>query len=540
MPDQPSVIESLQEATNVVPAAVGYVPYPTPTAYSAAASESLLNIFAGKFNTTTQLFAGGATKLFKFDGSDLSLDDVSKSVARNITNVALTSNVATITTQFDHGYSVNDIVTVDASNNTFDGTYTITTVPTSTTFTYAKTNTDIPSAAATGTVTTSAYSGVETWNFAQFGNSVLATNNVNKIQKWTIGGSAGYFGDAGAYAPVAKYITIVRDFVVAANLNAGSNPNTVIWSDINDESDWVSGATSQSDSQVIADGGNIQGLTGGEFGLVFLERSIMRMTYIGSPYFFQFDTISRNLGCMAGGSIAQYGNTSYFLADNGFYSCDGSTITPIGANKVDRWFFDNADMNKIDLISAAIDPERKIVVWNFYNEDNGKSLLIYNWQVKRWTICDTSTTKVASIATSGITLEGLDAFGTVDSIKISFDDRVWVGGQFLFAGINGAYIYTFNGPAATPSLITYDIEQGYNSVVTLARPQIDNGSCQVAVASRKELDDTITFTTPVAMSSEGRVSLRSYGRYHRFQLIPTGLWTTAIGTDVDIMQQGNR
>ena len=539
LPDQPSIIESLQDATNVVPSSVGYIPFSTPVAYSGAASEDLLNIFAGKFNTTTQLFAGSSSKLYIFDGSDLSLDDVSKSVARTITNVALTSNVATITTFSNHGYSIGDNVTVDASDNTFDGTYAITTVPTLTTFTYAKVNANIASASATGTVTNAGYSGVTTWNFAQFGNSVLATNNVGKIQKWNIG-SSSYFGDVGASAPVAKYITVVRDFVVVGNLDAGSNPNKVQWSDINDETNWVSGAGSQSDYQIIADGGNVQGLTGGEFGLVFLERAIVRMSYIGSPLFFQFDTISRNLGCMAGGSIAQYGNVSYFLADNGFYACDGRSVTPIGANKIDRWFFDNVDLNKIDLISAAIDPERKIVVWNFYNQDNAESLLIYNWQVQKWTICDTTTTKVASIATSGITLEGLDAFGTVDSITTSFDSRIWAGGKFLFAGINGRYIYTFSGTNATPSLITYDIEQGYNSVVTLARPAIDNGSASVAVASRKELDDTITFSTPVAMSPEGRVPLRSAGRYHRFKIIPTGLWTTAISTDIDVEQQGNR
>jgi len=539
LPDQPSIIESLQDATNVVPASVGYIPFSTPVAYSGAASEDLLNIFAGKFNTTTQLFAGSSSKLYIFDGSDLSLDDVSKSVARTITNVALTSNVATITTFSNHGYSIGDNVTVDASDNTFDGTYAITTVPTLTTFTYAKVNANIASASATGTVTNAGYSGVTTWNFAQFGNSVLATNNVGKIQKWTIG-SSSYFGDAGASAPAAKYITVVRDFVVVANLDAGSNPNKVQWSDINDESDWVSGGASQSDYQIIADGGNIQGVTGGEFGLVFLERAIVRMTYVGSPLFFQFDTISRNLGCMAGGSIAQYGNISYFLADNGFYSCNGQTITPIGANKVDRWFFDNVDLNKIDLISSAIDPERKIVVWNFYNQDNEKSLLIYNWQVQKWTICDTTTTKIASIATSGITLEGLNAFGTVDSITTSFDSRIWAGGKFLFAGINGAYIYTFSGTNATPSLITYDIEKGYNSVVTLARPAIDNGSATVSVASRRELNDAITFSTGIAASAEGRVPLRSAGRYHRFKVIPTGLWTTAISIDIDVEQQGNR
>jgi hypothetical protein len=42
------------------------------------------------------------------------------------------------------------------------------------------------------------------------------------------------------------------------------------------------------------------------------------------------------------------------------------------------------------------------------------------------------------------------------------------------------------------------------------------------------------------MSPEGRVPLRSAGRYHRFKIIPTGLWTTAISTDIDVEQQGNR
>ena len=54
-------------------------------------------------------------------------------------------------------------------------------------------------------------------------------------------------------------------------------------------------------------------------------------------------------------------------------------------------------------------------------------------------------------------------------------------------------IVVFTGQSITPQLITTDIEVGYNSVATLARPQIDNGTAQVAVASRRELDDNIDF-----------------------------------------------
>jgi N4-gp56 family major capsid protein len=72
--------------------------------------------------------------------------------ARTITNKALTSNVATLTTSTNHGFDVGDVVTVDCDDNVFDGTFTVTVVGSATTFSYAKTNANVTSAAATGTV----------------------------------------------------------------------------------------------------------------------------------------------------------------------------------------------------------------------------------------------------------------------------------------------------------------------------------------------------------------------------------------------------
>ncbi len=71
-------------------------------------------------------------------------------------------------------------------------------------------------------------------------------------------------------------MTVVRDFVVAANV--GGEESRVYWSDINDETDWTPSTASQSDSQLIPDGGDIIGLAGGEYGLVFLERAIYRIS----------------------------------------------------------------------------------------------------------------------------------------------------------------------------------------------------------------------------------------------------------------------
>ena len=75
------------------------------------------------------------------------------STTTTITNVALTSNVVTITTAVAHGLGTGQVVTVAATTNTgVNGTYTITGT-TSTTFTYALTASNITSVADTGTVT---------------------------------------------------------------------------------------------------------------------------------------------------------------------------------------------------------------------------------------------------------------------------------------------------------------------------------------------------------------------------------------------------
>lgn len=64
-----------------------------------------------------------------------------------ISNKALTSNIATLTTSTAHGFEVGQSVTVSTVDSTFNGTYTITAVPTTTTFRYAKTATDVASTA---------------------------------------------------------------------------------------------------------------------------------------------------------------------------------------------------------------------------------------------------------------------------------------------------------------------------------------------------------------------------------------------------------
>ena len=75
------------------------------------------------------------------------VDKVFPTITVSISNKALTSNVATLTTSAAHGLSVGMQITISGVDATFNGEYRITGVPTTTTFTYAKTATDVTSTA---------------------------------------------------------------------------------------------------------------------------------------------------------------------------------------------------------------------------------------------------------------------------------------------------------------------------------------------------------------------------------------------------------
>jgi hypothetical protein len=542
-PDQPGITNGLQKAENVFPQAVGYGPIKSAVDYSDSASENLNNVVAGKtVNGATLVFAGGPTKLFKLDATDLSLDNVSKA-SRSITTVARTTNVVTITTSANHLYSIGDTVTVTAVGNTdINGTFTVLTVPTPTTFTYDDAGTNIVSGADTGTVVfTYTTPTNQRWRFTQFGNVIIAANGGNRLQGYNLDTSST-FQDLAADAPRSRYITIVRDFVVSGY--AGTDfPNRVQWSALGDESSWTNSATTQADFQDIPDGGSVVGVTGGEFGLVFMDRSIHRMSYVGSPLVFQFDNISRNLGCYEANSIIQYAGTSFFLADDGFYACDGQKVIPIGNEKVNRFFYNDADEGLLSLMSSAVDPFRKLVIWAYASNSSATAdkLLIYNYETNRWSSGTTNVDRIASTSSPAFTLDGLDVFGTLEQIDSSFDDRVWLGGKMQFAGVNLAKIVTFSGDPMTATIETGDIEvPGTTSAITMAKPIVDNGSGNVALVSRRLLNEQVVFGSQSVADAENRVSIRGVGRYHRLQLTPTGLWKTAVGMDIDLNGLGTR
>ena len=78
---------------------------------------------------------------------EFDVDKVFPTITVSINNKALTTNVATLQTTAAHGLCVGMEITITGVDATFNGTFTITGVPTTTTFTYAKTASNVSSTA---------------------------------------------------------------------------------------------------------------------------------------------------------------------------------------------------------------------------------------------------------------------------------------------------------------------------------------------------------------------------------------------------------
>ena len=136
--------------------------------------------------------------------------------SRSVTNSSLTSNIATLTTSAVHGFLAGDIVTVSISDAVYDGTHTILTVPTTTTFTYAKTNANVGSSAESGTASIPVdVLEIDTYNQeVAFNGSTDSTRSmIDTLVDWIVlapGENEITFEDAGAANGTASMVVYYR------------------------------------------------------------------------------------------------------------------------------------------------------------------------------------------------------------------------------------------------------------------------------------------------------------------------------------------
>ncbi len=361
------------------------------------------------------------------------------------------------------------------------------------------------------------------WRFAQFGGLAIATNDANPLQKIDL--DTGVVSVLGGSPPTFRMLAVVKDFLVGGVLDGRANE--LGWCAINNAEEWAFGQN-QSDYQIMPSGGDINGLFGGEFGLILQRNRITRMEYVGGNEIFVINEISSNFGCVSPHSVVQHGQIGFFLSDNGFMMWDGASLKPIGSERVDRTF--RADYGRADWagMSTAVDIRNQVVKWSM-----GDRVWSYHWQLDRWSVIAQPAQIIFSGVTRSISVDESDGSPGDDILDdadaLPWDHVSYQGGDTAFYVINSSRVLgTLTGTpmAATWTLPDIELARDREALLKWVRPDTDAiDGLTLSITSRPRLGDAGTTTAYSALASNGDMPVRERGRYMQMSL------TIAAGTD---------
>lgn len=392
----------------------------------------------------------------------------------------------------------------------------------------------------------SAYSDLSSdaqWQFVQFGNLVFATHENVVLQVFDLTSSTEFDDSAGS-PPQAAYISVIGQFLVLSGLL--SNPFRVNWSDLGDTTNWSTGLA---DFQDFADGGIVRGVAGGEYGIIFQDQAIRRMSYIpGSDLIFQIERITQDKGLFAPYSIVRAGEVILFHSAHGFHKIEpGGVPVQIGRERVDRTFFDDLDKTELRMFIGASDPRASRAFWA-YKSTSGSTgvydkILMYDLVLDRFAQITMSGEYLLGLSQPGITLESLDDLSaSIDALSASLDSFA-VSTQPLIAQFNSSHkMGFFSGSNLEATLET--AEQGTDAervFLSGFRPVCDAVTVYGSASYREVVSDTPTSLAEVSKNSRtGRCDLRRSTRYTRMKIrIPASQsWTYAAGVEPYLRPDG--
>ena len=288
------------------------------------------------------------------------------------------------------------------------------------------------------------------WQFVSFGPHVVAVAANIPPQRYNVATATDTteFEDL-PNAPNAEAVGIVRDFLVLGNTDLGEN--YINWSGFNNIETYASSLSTQADFQPLqGDAGPIVRIISGSTGFIFRQRAIHSMNYVGpSPIFRIDDEFGVGRGTEAPRSVIKLGSMIYYYDHAGFFMLDtrSKSFKAIGHERVDRYINGEVPPECLKNMQSTVDPVRKNIIWSMCT-NKGAFLndlqMVYNYALDRWTLWEIPNELIASVPTSGTTLEQLDTIppglADIDMHTVSFDSDTYAGGSFTLSAFDGSHV----------------------------------------------------------------------------------------------------
>lgn len=400
------------------------------------------------------------------------------------------------------------------------------------------------------------------WSFTQFGNFVFAATASAALQYHQIG-SVQPFQDVPRFAPNARHVAAVGNHIICGNLfdrEGGPLPDAIRWPGVNNPLVWPAfgsdaSVSVQADRQTLeGNGGWVQDVvSAAEVGVVFQEKQLHRMEYVGGREIFTIKRLCQGNGMMIPASGVAFNRMVFYIAEDGFRIFDMTGSQPIGKDRVNETFLADLDSAYFDRVETAKDPSRTHI-WTIYpgaGNTSGRPNkgIMWDYVLDRFTQFELDLEGLIQNATeTALSIDAPASAGDPDDVddpsgEFSFDDRTNQFGSSSMGAFDTSFIAgSFTGEDLAGEIETGDLQlnPGGRGFISGVRALVDGRAAEVSVGGKGRREDDIVFGQYVLPAQDGLCPFRSDERYHRIRLKLRVGWTDAVGLDIEGGVAGGR
>jgi len=295
------------------------------------------------------------------------------------------------------------------------------------------------------------------------------------------------------------------------------DPLLVRWSDQENAADWTPTSTNTAGGARINSGSKIVGaVQARQEILVFTDASLHSMRFIGSPFIFQFSTLSTDISMISPNAAVNARGVVYFMDKGNFYTYNGA-VQPLQCSVLD-YVFSNINLGQAFKVFAAENNAHSEVTW-YYPIGSGDTeitnYVTYNYEENLWSV----GTLVRGAWLGAATRDNPLATSVITSTDANY----------LYNHETG---YDADGSAMTAYIESGDLELGDGEVFTFISRVIpdfnfsgdaDDASLDITLkGSNFPLEYASTLSTSTITNSSTQAYVRTRARHSIVRLESTG------------------
>lgn len=492
--------------------------------------------------------------------------------------VRTSATLATVTTSAPHGFGVGAIISIF---NTIPSAYNVAgavgTVTSPTTFTYPLLSDPVTNATTVGGLVQAFAASVDytggrdnRWSGGVLGGVLVMNNGVDVPQYLQTGVNKLRPLPGWASTWRAAFMVPFKQFLLAFDINKtasraeGRNPHMMKWSvpaepgtiptswDANDVTN-IAGEVDIAETPDLL----VDALQLGDALIVYKQRSMYAVRYVGGQYVFQIQRIPGDSGMLARGCGVNTPRGHVVLTAGDVVINTGQGVESIANGRIRQYIFNNLDSTHYARAFVTSNPQRNEVLICFpeVGETNCTKAAVWNWADNTWGM---RTLNGVNYGATGLIDDQAYTAWDQDGESWELDTTTWTENAYnpnearlLFASDTAALAFDVSSSddgvtQLTGSLERVGMDMGDGTLVKVLRaiyprieaPQGSNVSIQFGASMLPNSE--ITWAAPVTFTPKVDIKADSFssGRYLAVRLSAATPWRMKTMT-LDVEKSGS-